>query len=261
MERALTYSVWLALCVGAPGAAASDLSQLQSQLNQTYVGQTLVLRGFYSGGKLEYDANGELVRGGQPGPWTVDGKLLVGRLVLRHNRLQIDGNRVWEEYDDHARSFSGIRSDALRIRVAFDPAHADSATLQNLLSRVFLARGESFVDQVPSYWGAYLEGRVKAAHQPLLGPPRDATAPVPLSDPNPPYSEEARRAKYSGSVSLLLRVDADGTVQSVQIAKPAGLGLDEQAVKAVLSWKFKPATRDGKPVGVEVSTTTTFKLF
>ena len=32
-----------------------------------------------------------------------------------------------------------------------------------------------------------------------------------------------------------------------------GMGLDERAVEVVRRWKFKPATKDGKPVAVKVT--------
>jgi protein TonB len=31
-----------------------------------------------------------------------------------------------------------------------------------------------------------------------------------------------------------------------------GRGLDEEAVKAVRTWKFKPAIKDGRPVAVQI---------
>jgi protein TonB len=39
------------------------------------------------------------------------------------------------------------------------------------------------------------------------------------------------------------------------------MGLDEKAVEAVRQYKFKPATKDGKPVKVELSIDVNFQIF
>src|SRR5215472_18675457 len=70
------------------------------------------------------------------------------------------------------------------------------------------------------------------------------SAPVPIYAPDPPYSEAARKAKFSGTVVLRIIVNAQGGVQNVQVMKPLGLGLDEKAVETVKTWKFKPALRN-----------------
>jgi TonB family protein len=38
------------------------------------------------------------------------------------------------------------------------------------------------------------------------------------------------------------------------------MGLDEKAVEAVQKWKFEPATKDGKPVPVELAIEVDFHL-
>src|SRR5579863_6118717 len=66
----------------------------------------------------------------------------------------------------------------------------------------------------------------------------NVSAPIPIYQPDPPYSEEARKAKYQGTVVLSIIVDAQGDVHNVQVVKPLGLGLDEEAVASVKTWKF-----------------------
>jgi TonB family protein len=77
---------------------------------------------------------------------------------------------------------------------------------------------------------------------------------------DPEYSEEARKAKYSGSVGLFVIVDAEGNPQDIQVSKSLGLGLDEKAIEAVQKWKFKPAMKDGQPVNVRISIEVLFRL-
>lgn len=89
----------------------------------------------------------------------------------------------------------------------------------------------------------------------------NVTAPIPIYKPEPPYSEEARKAKYMGTCVLLIDVDAQGHVTHEQVIKPLGMGLDEKALETVKTWKFIPAKRNGVPVPVEVSVEVTFRLF
>jgi TonB family protein len=87
------------------------------------------------------------------------------------------------------------------------------------------------------------------------------TAPIPIYKPEPAYSEEARKAKYQGTVVLWIIVDVAGTVSDCRVVKPLGLGLDEKAMETVRTWKFKPATRNGTPVPVRVMVEVSFRLF
>ncbi|RRA48859.1 energy transducer TonB [Acidipila sp. EB88] len=80
------------------------------------------------------------------------------------------------------------------------------------------------------------------AQQPVV------TSIVLLSKPVPQYTEEAREAHVQGDVTLEVRFTADGQVQVLRVVSGLGHGLDEQAQLAASRIRFKPATRDGKPV-------------
>jgi periplasmic protein TonB len=86
--------------------------------------------------------------------------------------------------------------------------------------------------------------------------------PVCVYCPNPQYSEEAVKTKYQGVVTLLVTITADGRVTNIRIAKGLGVGLDETAVAAVRTWRFKPALGpDNKPVSVTAPIEVTFRLY
>jgi protein TonB len=59
--------------------------------------------------------------------------------------------------------------------------------------------------------------------------------------PDAKYSEEARKAKFQGVVLLQVVVTADGRATNIEVVRGPGLGLEEQAVAAVKTWRFKPA--------------------
>jgi TonB family protein len=87
------------------------------------------------------------------------------------------------------------------------------------------------------------------------------SAPIPIYKPDPPYSEEARKAKHQGSVVIYIVVDTQGSVVEARVVKPLGLGLDEKALETVRTWKFKPGLRNGTPVAVKVMVEVLFRLF
>jgi len=86
------------------------------------------------------------------------------------------------------------------------------------------------------------------------------TAPALVSKVEPEYSEEARKAKYQGSVLLYVEVDASGRAQNIRVLHSLGLGLDEKAMEAVKHWRFRPGTKDGKPVTVAAQVEVNFRL-
>ena len=67
----------------------------------------------------------------------------------------------------------------------------------------------------------------------------------------PVYPEEALRAGLEGLVVLEAIVDERGRVgHDIKVVRSLGRGFDEAAVAAVRQWRFRPATRDGKPIKV-----------
>lgn len=87
------------------------------------------------------------------------------------------------------------------------------------------------------------------------------SAPRVLYQPDPEYSEEARKAKYQGTVVLWVVVGPDGRPKEVRVQRSLGLGLDEKAMEAVKLWKFEPARKDGNPVAVQINVEVNFRLY
>lgn len=89
-----------------------------------------------------------------------------------------------------------------------------------------------------------------------------ATAPVAIRTVHPQYTREAREARIQGTVMLDAVVLKDGAVGDVTVTKSLDKehGLDDQALKALKQWQFKPGTKDGKPVDVRVSVEMSFTL-
>lgn len=87
------------------------------------------------------------------------------------------------------------------------------------------------------------------------------SAPRALYAPDPEYSEEARKAKWQGTVVLWVIVGPDGKPRDIKIQRSLGMGLDEKAIEAVRQWKFDPAKKDGQPVAVQINVEVNFRLY
>lgn len=88
----------------------------------------------------------------------------------------------------------------------------------------------------------------------------NVSAPGLIYKEEPEYSEEARKAKYQGTVTLSIEVWPDGKAHNIYVVRGLGLGLDEKAMEAVRKWKFRPGRKDGKPVKVSANVEVNFRL-
>jgi TonB family protein len=142
------------------------------------------------------------------------------------------------------------------------------------LEHIFLRANESLADLTPDYWSDFLrkaeaqkppaaDGLVvqSSTADPVYRVGNGVKAPKAVFQPDPAYSEAARAAKFQGTVVLSAVVGADGAVRAVRIQRPIGMGLDEQAVAVVKTWRFEPALRDGVPVAVQINVEVNFRLY
>jgi TonB family protein len=163
-----------------------------------------------------------------------------------------------------------------------------------LTAKIFLTDQDSLVASVPSYWQTcvsaglnendpkHLGCRFSAELLPIPGvnphaDPRsspgegqtslsehqmmhvfragkDILPPRAVFSPEPQFSGLARDIGLKGTVTLGLVVDDQGVPRNIEILYPLGAGLDEQAVAAVTTWKFKPAEQKGHgPVAIKIA--------
>jgi len=86
------------------------------------------------------------------------------------------------------------------------------------------------------------------------------STPIPIYKVEPEYSEEARKAKFQGTVVLQIVIDERGLPTNFKVVRPLGLGLDEKAIEAVQKWRFRPGMKEGKPVAVLATVEVNFRL-
>ena len=74
------------------------------------------------------------------------------------------------------------------------------------------------------------------------------------------YPEIAKKAGVEGRVYIQFIVDEQGNVYDPIVTRGIGAGCDEEAIRAILTAKFKPGKQRGKAVKVKMSLPITFKL-
>lgn len=87
------------------------------------------------------------------------------------------------------------------------------------------------------------------------------TPPKAKFTPEPDFSEEARKAKYQGTVTLAAVIGPDGRPRNLKVVRSLGMGLDEKALEKVKTWLFEPGKRNGQPVSVAMTLEVDFRLF
>jgi TonB family protein len=151
-----------------------------------------------------------------------------------------------------------------RSALAAEPADsAEAAITATVLANLLNSQGRhdeatELLDRAAAIQKAHSQPGVVRPGVFRIGP--GLSAPKVLSKVEPAYSDEARVAKYQGTVVVSVEVGADGLAHNTQVVKGMGLGLDEQALTAIEQWRFEPGMKDGAPVNVLATIEVNFRL-
>lgn len=238
---------------------------VQSQLNPAYKDKTLLLRGFYSGKELEYDQDGLPLGAPTRGPWTLASVKILS-VTIAAPGIEITGERLGTLFGKGKPQF--VKIGKLRIHVAKSISDIDTMdTLRPIFGKIFFEPGEEIGPELPEYWRPYVTGKSQPPSEEHRTPTVKAgepntghvTAPRVVYDTDPKYSKEAASHHIEGPSLLRTVIDARGIPGDIVIVQPLGMGLDEQAVLALQSWKFEPSRKDGQPVAVPINVQMNFR--
>ena len=90
-------------------------------------------------------------------------------------------------------------------------------------------------------------------------PPCADKPPTLTSAPEVECSKEAEKARIVGTAVLTVVVGTDGRAHDISIVRPVGYGLDDELIKAVKKWRFKPGKGSGKPAPVQIRVEAAFR--
>jgi TonB family protein len=84
--------------------------------------------------------------------------------------------------------------------------------------------------------------------------------PKPLTQSMPKYPDEMRRFGIAGEVKVAFVVNKEGRVINPVVVESENPAFDEEAVKAVATWAFKPGMKAGKPVSTKATISIVFRV-
>jgi TonB family protein len=287
-RNCLVVVVILSLSLGL-GARGDERGELERQFRDLYKGNVGTLRSFRRGTRLRFDAEGRLLQGGKPGPWSLYAKVEVVDVKFEKDTLRFTGNRLYMVFDDQKGDFSYLRGGKVTIDIEIPREERTVPRVQEHMAKVFMPANELVSDEMVQCWRGYLE-RLNQRPEEAEGKegvsrgiggcgqtmkasgvandlqaerilPGETEPPRCISCKEPAYTPEAKKARVQGMVVLWTIIDEQGRANEIRIMKPLGIGLDEEAVRAVQYWKFEPAKRDGKPVRVYMAIEVNFHLF
>ena len=271
-----------ALAVPAP--AQTDMHALVSALEQGLKGNVLLLRGFPIQSDLRFDPDLKPEKTYRSGSWT-EAEFKVDAVEMKGNNVVLSGQRSAFVRDSEKgplvkvlvlenKKFDATRKIKITINGPFNDAPADF--LDKVKKRIFITDFNELKTIAPPWWQPYLRGELPTKAKPHgeetfghldNGDPiykvgkGAASAPKPIKSPDPDYTDIARVAKFQGVSVLSAVVLPTGDVAEIKVETPLGMGLDDNAVAAVQTWKFKPAMRDGSPVAVKINIEVSFNLY
>jgi protein TonB len=106
------------------------------------------------------------------------------------------------------------------------------------------------------------DGREKGTGGEVFKPGAGVSPPVEIRRGMPQYTIDAMRARVQGSFLVECVVQTSGICTDIHVVRALNpsFGLDDEAVKAVRQWRFRPGTRRGQPVPVLVTMQIDFAL-
>jgi TonB family protein len=277
VRKLASPALLLALCC-LPARAQTTEAALKARL----IGQPLFLRGCFMDDLLKFSADGQPAKNYRSGTFTEAG-MDVRKVKLSHGQLHLEGQRVALEFLDMIPTRVNLQGKVSRSSIRIDIQSPPDGDFSRALATIFAPDLASLVPTMPAYWQDFAQKHILAptAATAPANPTASASAPSPsasiraekpfhvggpvlkpvvLDQHEPEFSDLARVLKFSGDVEVSLWVLPDGSTGHLRIAKPAGLGLDEQALLAVSHYKFKPATKDGIPVTVDLYVDVNFQI-
>jgi len=231
----------------------------QADLNARLLNKPLFLRDTWYADKLEFDPHGQLLGDSKRVAFTLAG-IDVTDVKLSSSGLTIWGHRMGIVFDKDAPQRISLQP--ITISIA-GPTNWDYA---EALDSIFVTDLSHMRPFVPSYWQQYLAKHFPSPDKTVTRPELQvqkigggATATNFVEHAYPELNLIDRALKFASGTTLQIVVGKDGIPQELSIARPIGLGLDEQAIATAAKYRFKPAMHNGFPVSVHVNIEVNFQ--
>lgn len=156
----------------------SFANDVEQHLRDKYLHKTFILRSFYSGNSLHYDATGSLLDAAKIGAWTVDGVVQVEDIGVDRDHITIRASRIYlgwfgkeglGELHDEDRNGQPDKNEkksrTLKIKADFPPGELNEQSADAVLSHIFLTEADSLAEALPDYWRPCVRAATGVADQ------------------------------------------------------------------------------------------------
>lgn len=258
---------------------AAHADSLKDALTHKYKNQLLALRSPFTSRDQKFDSSGQPLNIAKTSGWLLYGGIYIEKVNLSSDTLLLQGHRA--TYYDEKKSGKRILmtfDKNQRIEIHLDQPLKSLDDADAVMARLFFPSADAAVHVWPELRRAdgntpddqifhvtSLAGRRPGDNAQEAAADNDKAglvlAPRPTYTPEPQFSEQARHAKYQGTVVLRIVIDKAGKISRIRLERPLGMGLDENAMEGVKNWRFNPATRNGEPVAVAMNIEVSFNLY
>jgi len=254
--------------------AAAHADSLKDDLNHKYKKQVLALRAPFTQGDKKFDSTGQPIGSRSSDHWLIYGAIYVEKLNVTRDTLRLEGPRVAIGNEKKKGKPLLIPfSKPSRIEIHLDQPLNSLDEANAVLDRVFFFENDAAGHIKPEFRRADDDtpddAIYKVSRSAFTASSANASAdkkdevlpPRPTYTPETEFSEQARPAKFQGTVILQIVVNKKGDVVRVRLERALGMGLDQNAMEGVERWRFTPATRNGQPVAVMMNVEVAFNLY
>jgi len=237
---------------------AAHADSLKDALNQTYKKHILALRSPFTAGDQKFDSGGQSLDAAPSSGWLLYGGIYIEKLTLSPDTLRLEGPRAAMIADNENGQPTLVRfSKTQQIEIHLDQPLKSLDDAEAVMGRVFFPTA----DAADRAWPELRRADNNTPDDQIYHVGNGTSAPRPTYTPEPDFSEEARHAKFQGTVLLRVVVSETGNIVRIKLQRFLGKGLDENAMEELKLWRFDPATRQGKPVAVEMNIEVAYHLY
>ncbi|MES2394258.1 MAG: energy transducer TonB [Acidobacteriota bacterium] len=269
------------LCVTVGAAAGQSAQDSAKALRDELTGKDLYLRDFSVAHVIRWQWDGaRLVE--KPPVGHMASIVKVESVKLDGNALKIEASRRTMVRDSDGRVKPVTSTEPIEIDVDLN-GDRSADVLPKVAQGVFYSdvhevgaalAGRSWLVKQPGS-AEEIEARIKAekvcdcAHldapdcsvHEVAASMKGVDPPRLLSASDPDFTEAARKKNVRGNAQVHVSVDSAGRPQDIWISRPLGYGLDENAVRSVSGYVFRPATCHGRAFGMGLYIDVNFEQF
>jgi len=196
-------------------AATARADSVKDALSHKYKNHILALRSPFTARDQKFDSAGQPLNARPTGSWLLYGGIFVEKLNLSADTLRLQGHRATSYFDKKSGKLILVTYDkARRIEIHLDQPLNSLEDAQAVLNRVFFLEGDATEHIKPEFRRADDNTPITEIYH--VG--KDgASIPRATYTPEPEFSEQARHAKYQGTVVLNIVIDKACKISRIRL--------------------------------------------